>query len=118
MRGVDQGAGRHGIGRRPETRDMDHGAVDRRQLVADDQMLVAAAVVVVRYDRLLVDIAIGDVEGGIARYGIDSLAIMVVVMIVGGDFDVGDAGELHRMFDLVLGADRAKALQRDHQGHG
>lgn len=118
MRGVDQGAGRHGIGRRPETREMDHGTVDRRQVIADEQMLFGATVMVVRFDRLLVDIVIRDVEGSIARHGVDSLAIMVVVMIVGGDFDVGDAGELHRMFDLVLGADRTKALQRDHQGHG
>jgi len=95
---------------------MDYGTADRRQVGADDQMLVGSTVVVVRFDWLLADIAIGDVEGGIARQGVDSPAIMV--MIVGGDFDIGDAGELHRMFDLVLGADRAKALQRDHEGHG
>ncbi|WP_242077344.1 hypothetical protein [Brevundimonas diminuta] len=116
VRGVDQRARRDGFRGRTQAHDICDGGVDRRQFVADDQVLVGAAMVVVRFDRLPVEVAVIRVDKRIAGAGVDGL--MIVIVIIGRDFHIGDAGELNRVLDLMLGADRAKGLQRDHKGHG
>lgn len=57
-------------------------------------------------------------DGGVRLSLMVIVRRVIVVMITGGDLEIGLAGELNRVLKPMLPVAHGKALQRDHQGHG